>query len=101
MSYSTDWCTTEVVLTVSFCGLLFVWPIIRYKGINCNKLGLGANTRQYTILPRAQWNSLVVRLVSLLVCQERERGPATAIPAGISIHPIGRELHIMQHGPVT
>ncbi|KAH3845267.1 hypothetical protein DPMN_087542 [Dreissena polymorpha] len=34
------------------------------------------------------------------VCIERERGPGVAFKAGISFHPIGREPHPWQHGPV-
>jgi len=45
-------------------------------------------------------NLLVVRLVSYAVCIERERGQGVAVPAGISFHLIGRELHPWQHGPV-
>ena len=35
------------------------------------------------------------------VCIERERGQGVAVPAGISFHLIGRELHPWQHGPVV
>ncbi|KAH3722343.1 hypothetical protein DPMN_065301 [Dreissena polymorpha] len=34
------------------------------------------------------------------VCIERERGQGVAVPAGISFHLIGRELHPWRHCPV-
>ncbi|KAH3845255.1 hypothetical protein DPMN_087530 [Dreissena polymorpha] len=44
-------------------------------------------------------NLLVVRLVSTLSAS-KESVVQVAVPAGISFHPIGRELHPWQHGPV-
>ncbi|KAH3844601.1 hypothetical protein DPMN_086860 [Dreissena polymorpha] len=45
-------------------------------------------------------NSLVVRLVTALSASEKERGQGVVVPAGISFHLIGRDLHPWQHGPV-